>query len=48
MNLAEAIAHIDAMTPDEKAAWDKANGFLPEAVRDAAPIRKANWRKKRP
>lgn len=34
MNLAEAIAHIAAMAPDEKAAWDQANGFAPEAVRD--------------
>ncbi len=33
MNLAEALAHVDAMTPAEKAAWDQANGFTPEADR---------------
>ena len=34
MNLSEALAHVDAMTPAEKAAWDKANEFWTDAQRD--------------
>ena len=38
MNLADALAHVAAMTPAEKAAWDQANGFTPEAVREGDAI----------
>jgi len=34
MNLSDALAHVDAMTPAEKAAWDQANGFTTDAMRD--------------
>ena len=34
MNLADALAHVAAMTPAEKAAWDKANEFWTDAQRD--------------
>lgn len=39
MNLAEAIVYVDAMTDAEKAVWDEANRFMPDAERDRRAVK---------